>query len=92
MTTEDKVRVTIVSIPIAWAIYEVDGDLKSLDAGGGKTVPSHVAMEAIVLAGRAKRLAVIQSVGDGTEIMGELTDDDDEEHMEGGGVWFDSGE
>lgn len=84
-----------ITIPTGWAIYEVDGDVKVVDAKGREAVPPHVAMETLVLAGKAKRLAIIQSIGDGATIDMEVEGDDDGgEHpgAESERLWFDPGE
>lgn len=96
MTDKELVpkEVNLISVPVAWAIYEVSGNLRPLNGKGGEATPPHVVMEALVLAGKAKRVAFIQSVGDGSEVEGEVYGGEDgEEHPgTGGGLWFDSEE
>jgi hypothetical protein len=67
-----------ISVPVSYAIYEVEDDMIHLEPNGATSLPPHVVLEVMVLNGKAKRVVQIGSV----MINPELVEDSEEEEHE----------
>lgn len=63
-----------LSVPVAWAIYEVPDDFVNMMSSGIVSSPPHVLLEVMVLQGQAKRLAVINSIASYDASLGDQED------------------
>jgi hypothetical protein len=70
-----------ISVPVSYAIYEVEDDVIQLLSSGVMTQPPHVVLEVMVLNGQAKRVVQIGSVMINPELVSD--DEEEDEHEDG---------
>lgn len=80
---------TIISVPVSYAMYEIEEDMFEMLTDGSITQPPLIVLEVMTLNGQAKRIGTVGSVLIGAKIAGE---EDEDEPPEGEGPWMDDDE
>lgn len=75
----------IISIPVSYALYEVEQEVFEMLTTGEVVQPPLVTLEVMALNGTAKRIGTVGSVMVGANITG--SDDEEDELPEGLGPW-----